>query len=178
MDAATALVLPRGHCRVLWPVKKFNPRQGLGVVQTVRDDSAANWPGAGGWALEPGHTGGEFGYREWHLWVAGHGGWASRQAQRAGRVDCGGGDGRDYGLLCRGGLAILRSGRTLLVRAHGVRAADGNSGGLDAVPGAGGGSGGECEFVCYLSGGILAGRERNVAAFCDPDAPGGSAGAY
>src|SRR5208282_1506331 len=91
-----------------------------------RDDITANWPGAGDWPLEPGRTGGELDYREWNLWVAGHCGWASRQTQRRGRVDCGGCDGRDYGLLCRGGLAIFRGGRTLSVRARGVPAANAN----------------------------------------------------
>src|ERR1700687_841486 len=82
------------------PLKKFKSRQGLGVVQTVRDDIAANWTcaywpdatylTAGHWPLEPGRAGGELGHREWHLWIASHGGWPSRQTQRGGRVDCGG----------------------------------------------------------------------------------------
>src|SRR6266849_5405791 len=158
--------------------KKFNPTEGLGVIQTVRDDITANWPGARHWPLEPRRTGGELDYREWHLWAAGHGGWPSRQTQRGGRIDRWGCDGRDYRLFRRGGLAIFRGGRTLPVRAHGVRAADGNSGRLDAVSVADGGSGGECEFVCDLSGGILAGGERTLAAFCDPDITGRTAGAH
>src|SRR5712692_1522286 len=158
--------------------KKFNPMEGLGVIQTVRDDITANWPGARHWPLEPRRTGGELDDREWCFRVAGHGGWASRQTQRGGRVDCGGCDGRDYGLLCRGGLTIFRGRRPLPVRARGVRTSVGDSGGLDAVSGADGGSGGECEFVCHLSGGILAGGERTLAAFCDPDITGRTAGAH
>src|SRR5271166_898342 len=91
----------------LQPLKKFNPRRGLGVVQTVRNDIAANWSGAGDWPLEPGRTGGEFDYREWNLRLAGHGVGAARETQCRGRADCGGRDGRDHGLLCRSGLAIL-----------------------------------------------------------------------
>src|SRR5208282_425444 len=106
--------------------------------------SYANWLGARHWPLEPGCTGVEFDYRERHFWVAGHGGWASRQTQRGGRVDCRGCDGRDYGLLCRGGLAVFPGGRTLSVRARGVRAPDWNSGWLDALPGADSCSGSEC----------------------------------
>ena len=45
----------------------------------------------------------------------------------------------------------------------------GNSGWLDALPGADRGTGGECQFVCHLSGGILARGERTMAALCHPD---------
>src|SRR5260370_36128808 len=111
--------------------------EGLGVIQTVRDEITANWPGARHWPLEPRRTGGELDYREWHLWAAGHGGGTSRQTQRSGRVDCGGGDGRDYGMLCRGGLAIFRGGPAPLVPGHGGAAAGGDSWPLVAASGAG-----------------------------------------
>jgi hypothetical protein len=145
---------------------------GLGIQTGL-----ANWPGARDWPLEPGRAGGELDYRERDFRIAGHcGGLLGKRSVVAVLIA-----GAAMGVImaCYAEVASQFSeaggpylyARTAFGRLTGILV------GWMLYLAQDGGSGGECEFVCHLSGGILAGAKEPWPRFVDSDVAGGVTGA-